>query len=78
MTAQEARTIADRTNFNKTEILMSIYKGIEEAAKKGLSWVSYKNPNVSPLALEEVEKELIKKGYEISDLRSSDYIQIEW
>lgn len=69
MTAQQARKITDTANSQSGE-LARIYKKIEKAATKGLTWLDI------PIMLPENEKILKEQGYDV--VRTIDGPQIEW
>lgn len=76
MTAQEAKKLSNEAN-SKHSVLASLYKQIEQAAKEGNTWTSYKNSKIKPYVLDVLIEQLEKDGYEIN-LKTDSYIQIEW
>lgn len=76
MKAQEAKNLSNEANTKHT-VLASLYKQIEQAAKEGKVWISYKNRAINPYVLEVIVEQLEKDGYEIN-MKTNDYIQIEW
>ena len=76
MKATEAKKLTSEANTKHT-VLALLYKQIEQSAKEGNSWTSYKNTNINPYVLEVIIEQLEKDGYEIN-MKTDSYIQIEW